>query len=62
MDYLEVKHLLGAPYHQQSQGIVAVFNRTRQREFSKAYINTKKDENEKFEIELNLHPFLHYYN
>ena len=62
LDSIEVEHLLGAPYHSQSQGAIEAFNKTIQKELSKTYDNTKKDENENFDLELNLYQFLHYYN
>ena len=62
LDSIEVEHVLGAPYHPQSQGAIEVFYKTEQKAFSKAYDKTKKDENEKFDLELSMYQFLHYYN
>ena len=55
MDIIEVKHVLGAPYHPQSQRAIKAFNKTVQKALSKAYDNTKKDENEKFDLEFKLY-------
>ena len=62
MDSAEVEYVLGAPYHPQSQGAIETFNKTIQKALSKTYDNTKKNEQEKFVLEVNLHQFLHYYN
>ena len=59
---IEVKHILGAPYHPQSQRVVEAFNKTVQKALSKEYDNTKKNENEKFDFESNLYQFLHFSN
>ena len=59
MDSIEVDHVPSAPYHPQSQGAIEAFNKTVQKALSKAYDNTKKDENDKFDLELNLYQFLH---
>ena len=62
MDSIEVEHILSAPYHPQSQGAIEAFNKTVQKALWKAYDGTKKDKNEKFDLDLNLYQFLHYYN
>ena len=62
LDSIKAEHVLGAPYHPQSQGEIEDFNKTVQKVFSKAHDNTKKDKNEKFDSVLNLYKFLHYYN
>ena len=48
--------------HLQSQRALEVFKKAGQGALSKANDNTKKDENEKFNFELNLYNFLQYYN
>ena len=62
LDSIEVEHEIDASYHSQSQGTIKEFNKKVQKEFSKAYDNTKKDENSKFDLELSLHQLLLYYN
>ena len=51
LNNIEVKHILGAPYHPQRYEAFKTFNKTIQRALSKVYSNTKKDENKKFDFE-----------
>ena len=62
LNNIKIVHVLGTPYHPQSQGALEAFNKAGQEVLSKANDNTKKDENKKFYIELNLYNFLHNYN
>ena len=42
LDNIEVEHVLGTPYHPQSEGAFERFNKTVQRELSKAYDTLRK--------------------
>ena len=58
---INVRHILGSPYHPQSQGAIEAFNKTVQKYLSAAYDNAKQ-ENLEWDLELNLFHFLHFYN
>ena len=59
LDSIEVEHVLSAPYNSQSQGEFEAFYKTVQKAFSISYSSLEKDENEKFDLELNLYQFNH---
>ena len=49
-----IKHVLGAPYHPQSQGAIEAFNKYIQNWLYKAYDNLSKSNEEEFEINMEL--------
>ena len=50
---INVRHVLGSPYHSQSQGFIDIFNKTVQKSLSVANDN-EKQENLEWNLELNL--------
>ena len=61
LENIEVEHILGSPYHPQSQGAIEAFNKTIQRALSAAYDNIIQ-EKVTWDLELNLWQFMHFYN
>ena len=62
LDSIKVEHVLSAPVNPQSQGEIEAINKIVQKELLKAYDNTKKYENEKIDLELNLNSFYQNYD
>ena len=53
---INIRHILGSPYHPQSQGAIEAFNKTVQKSLSTACDNAKQ-ENLEWDFELNIFLF-----